>query len=363
MALFAGAGAVTYARDGFRARHVRPSDAAHFVEYYELMRKHDDCGRIPRGVRFHGLADAGASRCDRPLMHRRRPRARRSFSGATRLRKRCRSAFANNFRRARHWRRSPHRACRPALEHFVSLVRCRRGGVSGRTTSLSTAIRRLGPSPRDPRAEGRSRRHRLANGHLAATGAWRPQRAGGRTVAAGPPTLPGIFSSAYLKEPRAYVELGLEQSDFDVDRRLSATLAGLPGVTYLSALDQLCREDGCLAQVPGEGALDLIVRLRPPTPKGSSYPRAFDLEAVFDNLLRSMSRPDTCCRGPFLLYLHVDRCLTCHSIRRKIRRCRDAAIVVTSTAERGPALRPSRHPRDVSVPAPRSPALSGEVRA
>ena len=101
------------------------------------------------------------------------------------------------------------------------------------------------------------------------------------------PTLPKIFASTYLKEPRAYVAMGLDQGVFSVDRQLATSLAGLPGVTYLSALDQLCREDGCLAQVPGEGALDLMVLdFGHLTPKGSSYLGRKIWKPVFDNLLR-----------------------------------------------------------------------------
>ncbi len=101
------------------------------------------------------------------------------------------------------------------------------------------------------------------------------------------PTLPAIFSQAYLKEPRAYVELGLDRSGFEVDRRMSATLAGLPGVTYLSALEHLCREDGCLAQVPDEDALDLMVMdFGHLTPKGSRHVGRAVLKPYLDRASR-----------------------------------------------------------------------------
>jgi hypothetical protein len=43
-------------------------------------------------------------------------------------------------------------------------------------------------------------------------------------------------------------------------------------VTYVSLLDQLCRDGGCLGRVPGEGDLDLMaLDFGHLTPKGSAY--------------------------------------------------------------------------------------------
>jgi len=64
-------------------------------------------------------------------------------------------------------------------------------------------------------------------------------------------------------------------------------LRGFPGVTYLSALDHLCREDGCLAQVPDEDAFDLMVMdFGHLTPKGSSYLGRKIWKPIVDGLAR-----------------------------------------------------------------------------
>jgi hypothetical protein len=49
-------------------------------------------------------------------------------------------------------------------------------------------------------------------------------------------------------------------------------MSGLADVTYVSLLDQLCRNAACLARVPGAGELDLMaLDFGHLTPKGSSY--------------------------------------------------------------------------------------------
>ena len=285
MALIAATGAVTYARDGFRDRQFVLSDAAHFVDYYELMRKHD-------------IADAYRAECDFMDWKTQGLRDAIDPSCTTAGREHTVFLWGDSFAQALSLGIREHlpagtalaqvatSGCRPALEHFVSSTvppqRCERAN-----DFAVESIRRLGPSLVILAQKG---------GHAGID--WKTVTSqllalGARSVlVVGPlpqwrPTLPGIFSSAYLKEPRAYVELGLEQSDFDVDRRLSATLAGLPGVTYLSALDQLCREDGCLAQVPGEGALDLMVLdFGHLTPKGSRHVGRAVLKPYLDRALR-----------------------------------------------------------------------------
>ena len=276
---------MTYARDGFRARQFVRSDAAHFVEYYELMRKHD-------------LADAYRAECD--FMNWQTQGIRDAIDPSCTAAGREQTVFlwGDSFAQALSLgireqlpagvalAQVATSGCRPAFEHFVSSTvpprRCERAN-----DFAVESIRRLRPTLVILAQQG---------GHADID--WKTMTSqllalGVRSVlVVGPlpqwrPTLPGIFSSAYLKEPRAYVGLGLERSGFDVDRRLSATLAGLPGVTYLSALDQLCRVDGCLAQVPGEGALEMMaLDYGHLTPKGSSYLGREIWKPVLDNLLR-----------------------------------------------------------------------------
>ena len=97
------------------------------------------------------------------------------------------------------------------------------------------------------------------------------------------PSLPRIIAEHHMQDPAEHVGTGLDTERFDVDRSLASRLAGRAGVTYVSLLDQLCPSSrvqrsvatsnrACLARVPGEGALDLmVVDHGHLTPKGSSY--------------------------------------------------------------------------------------------
>jgi hypothetical protein len=86
------------------------------------------------------------------------------------------------------------------------------------------------------------------------------------------PSLPRVFGEHHLRDRAEYVQTGLDQGSFAVDRLLAARLSQVPDVTYISLLTALCRDGGCLARVPGEGELDLMVldsgHL---TPLGSSH--------------------------------------------------------------------------------------------
>jgi hypothetical protein len=86
------------------------------------------------------------------------------------------------------------------------------------------------------------------------------------------PGLPAIIGQHHLNDRAAYVRTGLNQSLFADDRQLAAKLGGVPNVSYVSLLDRLCQDGACLARVPGEGDLDLMVMdYGHLTPKGSSY--------------------------------------------------------------------------------------------
>ncbi|MEO7157683.1 MAG: acyltransferase family protein [Vicinamibacterales bacterium] len=99
----------------------------------------------------------------------------------------------------------------------------------------------------------------------------------GHVIVIGPapqwrPTLPRIFALNYLKEPRAYVSEGLDQAVLAEDRQMSAMLAHADGLTYVSLIAHLCREDGCLAGVPGLAPTDLMTfDFGHLTPQGSSH--------------------------------------------------------------------------------------------
>ena len=106
------------------------------------------------------------------------------------------------------------------------------------------------------------------------------------------PGLPRVYAEHHIEDHAEYVGVGLNEDIFENDRTIGGRVAGLANVTYLSLLEQLCRElprsaesakasHACLARVPGEGELDLMaVDFGHLSPKGSSYARTCDLEAV-----------------------------------------------------------------------------------
>jgi peptidoglycan/LPS O-acetylase OafA/YrhL len=101
------------------------------------------------------------------------------------------------------------------------------------------------------------------------------------------PGLPRIYAEHHLADHADYVSTGIDRSAFSVDRALAGRLLGRPNVTYLSVLDQLCRDGACLARVPGEGEVDLMaLDFGHLTPKGSSYLGRALWKPFFDRILR-----------------------------------------------------------------------------
>jgi peptidoglycan/LPS O-acetylase OafA/YrhL len=98
-----------------------------------------------------------------------------------------------------------------------------------------------------------------------------------RVVVVGPsptwePTLPRVYADHHMQDHAEYVSTGLSIDRFRVDNWLRGRVSTLPNVTYLSLLDQLCRDGACLARVPGADPLDLmIVDYGHFSPKGSAY--------------------------------------------------------------------------------------------
>jgi peptidoglycan/LPS O-acetylase OafA/YrhL len=86
------------------------------------------------------------------------------------------------------------------------------------------------------------------------------------------PTLPRAYAEHHMQDRAEFVSTGLATDRFRIDRELRARISVLRDVTYLSLLDQLCRDGACLARVPGAGPLDLIaVDSGHLSPKGSAY--------------------------------------------------------------------------------------------
>jgi peptidoglycan/LPS O-acetylase OafA/YrhL len=83
----------------------------------------------------------------------------------------------------------------------------------------------------------------------------------GRVVVIGPaprwhPSLPEIVANHYWGKDFNRVSYGL-QNDVEVDRRLQVELANVPHLTYVSLLNGLCNDEGCVAVVPGSANNDL----------------------------------------------------------------------------------------------------------
>ena len=99
-----------------------------------------------------------------------------------------------------------------------------------------------------------------------------------RVVVVGPlpewrPALPRIYGEHHMTDRADYVGEGLVRDHFAVDREVRQRTSGLPGVTYVSMLDALCRGGSeCLARIPGDDALDLMaIDFGHLSPRGSAY--------------------------------------------------------------------------------------------
>lgn len=102
------------------------------------------------------------------------------------------------------------------------------------------------------------------------------------------PTLPRVYATYHMKDRAQYVSEGLYVEAFDIDKKVAAQVAKLPNVRYVSLLDHLCHDKTCLAVVPGEGPLDLmVVDYGHLSPKGSSYLGRTIWKPVFEGLLKA----------------------------------------------------------------------------
>ena len=97
--------------------------------------------------------------------------------------------------------------------------------------------------------------------------------------------LPTIVGEHHLRDGAAYIRIGLDRNAFALDRRMAASVSQASHATYVSLLQQLCRDGACLGRVPGEGDLELMVLDHGHlTPKGSSYVGRVVFKPVFDRL-------------------------------------------------------------------------------
>jgi hypothetical protein len=161
-------------------------------------------------------------------------------------------------------------ACRPAIDRFDVTVRDRR--CEKTNVYAMASIRRLRPALV---ILAQSASHidtdwtriaariiELGAHHVIVVGpfpVWRPG-------------LPSIVGQHHLRDGAQYVRIGLDQEVFAADQLLASALSTVPNVSYVSLVEQLCRDGGCLGRIPGEGDLELMVMdYGHLTPKGSAY--------------------------------------------------------------------------------------------
>jgi peptidoglycan/LPS O-acetylase OafA/YrhL len=283
MIVVCAAGVATYAYGGFVERPINRSDAAHLVDFYERMRR-------------QGLRQAYRAECDfmdwvtedtRPAID---PSC--SAAGARGTVLLWGDSFAQGLSKGIRDTLPPGvtlaqvatSACGPAIDNFDLSVRERRCEKANEFAMAQ--LRQLRPLVTIVAQAG---------GHTTVDWARIAQRAlelgSGHVLVVGPfpvwyPGLPRVFAEHHLADRPEYVSTGIERSLFENDRQLAATLAGLPDVTYVSLLDRLCRDQACLARVPGEGELDLMaLDFGHLTPNGSEYVGRMVFKPFLDRLV------------------------------------------------------------------------------
>jgi len=268
MSVVCAAGVVVYSRDGLIDRPVNRNEAARLVEYYERLRQ-------------KGLADAYSYQCDfmaadgsrKPALDPSCTAAGAAHtvflwgdSYAQALSLGIRESLSADTALAQ----VTTSACPAAIDNFDLTVRDRRCEFANLFAMES--IQRLRPEVVIVAQAGgqtltdwtalTSRVIALGAKHVAVVGPfplWQP-------------TLPRVYGEHHMEDHAEYVGTGLNAAIFDDDRTVAKRVAGLANVTYVSLLDQLCHDGACLARVPGEGDLDLmVVDYGHLSPKGSSY--------------------------------------------------------------------------------------------
>ena len=271
-----------YRGDGLLERPINRSDAAGLIDYYDRMHK-------------NGLADAYRSECD--FMDWQNGGVRRTLdpscttAGTSHTVFLWGDSYAQALSRGIRENLPPGTtlaqvttsACKAAIDNFDLSVNDRRCEITN--LYAMDAIRRLRP---DLVLIAQQSDH--AGTDWASLTARVLELGARKVVVIGPspnwqPGLPTIYGEKHLQDHAEYVSEGLDMERFDSDRAVAAKIQGLanPNVTFLSLLEQLCPPSrserfgetsrrGCLARVPGEGELDLmVVDAGHLSPKGSAY--------------------------------------------------------------------------------------------
>ena len=269
MLLVGAAGYVTYRADGFVERPVNRSDQAHFLRYYERMRKD---GTLKAAYRWE---------CD--FMDWDSERNRDAIDPACTQPGPKGTVFL--------WGDSHAQALSSGLREILP------AGVQLAQVTTSGCAPRL----REINPDAASGRCRMANAYaLERIAALKPdlvvlaqilahtetdwvvlathlRSLGARDVLlVGPapqwqPTLPQVVTRFHWNASFERVKEGLDPAVFDIDRTLGAALAGSAEIRYASLVTPLCNESGCLATVPNTDQQLMAVDAGHLSPRGSAY--------------------------------------------------------------------------------------------
>ena len=288
-------GVVVYASGGLIDRPINRNGAGRIVDYYERMRKtalagpyHYECDFMD--TRSEHTRDAIDPSCTAPGREHTVLLWGDSFAQALSL------GLRENLPANSALAQVTTSACKAEIDHFDLSVKERRCEKANLYAMAS--IERLHP---DLVIIAQSGGHTVTD--WPAVTARALALGASQVVVVGPfplwrPSLPLVYAGHHLEDHADYVGTGLDTAGFDNDRTVAARVAGLANVTYLSLLDQLCRdssrrsadakaERACLARVPGGDALDLMaLDFGHLTPKGSSYVGRAILKPYLDRVIR-----------------------------------------------------------------------------
>jgi hypothetical protein len=271
MTIVGAAGAMVFASDGFIHRRINRNEAGRLVDYYDRLHKTGlsvayryECDFMESGT--ERVREAIAPSCTAPGSQHTVLLWGDSFAQSLSLG--LRESLPANTALAQ----VATSGCVAQVENFdlsVNDGRCEKANVFA-----MQAIERLRP---EVLVIAQSGRHTeidwpALTSRVLALGAR-------QVIVVGPfplwrPSLPRVYAEHHMVDHADYIGAGLNTDNFDNDRTVKARVAGLPNVTYLSLLDELCRvaERTCLARVPGERELELMaVDFGHLSPKASSY--------------------------------------------------------------------------------------------
>jgi peptidoglycan/LPS O-acetylase OafA/YrhL len=270
MAVLYAGGITVNARDGVVDRALNRSDAAHLVDYYDRMQ-------------YHSLGASYRFECDFNDRATKKVRAALAPSCIARGRAHTVMLWGDSFAQAlsqglrenlpagTSLAQVATSSCRAQVEDFETSVEDNRCEIADRyamrvITDLKPDVVILAQN-----AEHLDTDWARLTGRILELGA-------GQVVVVGPspmwqPTLPRVYAAHHMQDHADYVSTGLFLDAFEIDRQVADRIATLPKVKYVSLLDHLCRDHAaCLARVPGEGPIDLmVIDYGHLSPKGSSY--------------------------------------------------------------------------------------------